>query len=106
MKFFSLGGFGKDARPRSGERRRNGGDGYDGPERRSGADRRGLTYGLKFRTQGSLAALEEWLDARFPGDYRLTIEGMSDDLRTKEVRAVFAREDQRAALKFYLAGNK
>jgi len=101
MKLFDL--FGKspdDKTPRSGDRRRAGSDAhYTGPERRIGADRRGLSYGLKFKTKRAVAPIEEWLDRYMPGQHRLTIEGMSDDLTTKDVRVVFATEEQRTTFR-------
>lgn len=103
MKFFSLGGDNKNRTPRGRDRRRAGSTvSYDGPERRSGVDRRGLIYGLKFKTERPVGPIEDWLDDNFPGDYRLSIEGISDDLHTKEVRAVFAHEDQRVTFKAFL----
>ena len=105
MKLFNLGGKSPDDKtPRSGDRRRAGSDAaYTGPERRQGPDRRGLAYGLKFKTKRAVGPIEEWLERYMPGDHRLTIEGMSDDLTTKEVRVVFATEEQRTTFKAALS---
>ena len=82
--------------------RRQGGE-HDGPERRSGTDQRGLAYGLKFKTVHPLAPLEDWLENTFPGEYRLIIEEISEDLAVKTVRAVFATDAQRVTFKAELS---
>jgi hypothetical protein len=101
MKLFNLGGKAPvDKTPREGDRRKAGSDrSYTGPERRQNADRRGLGYGLKFKTERAVGPIEDWLQANMPGLHRITIEGMSDDLYTKELRAVFASEDLREKFK-------
>ncbi len=105
MKLFNLGGKpSSDKTPRSGDRRKAGsGAHYTGPERRQGADRRGLGYGLKFKTERAVGPIEEWLDRYMADQHRLTIEGMSDDLTIKDVRVVFATEEQRATFKAALS---
>lgn len=107
MKFFSLGSSSGDKTPRTGERRTSEDDSRQGgPDRRAGADRRGLTYGLKFKTGRAVGPIEDWLEDNFPGEYRLTIEGMSDDLHTKEIRVVFADDDQRVTFKAFLTTSR
>lgn len=101
MKLFDLGGKpAEDKTPRTGDRRQGGSDtDYAGPDRRQGADRRGLGYGLRFQTERAVAPIEDWLERHMPAQHRLTVEGMSDDLRTKEIKVLFASADQREKFK-------
>ncbi|MEQ8322267.1 MAG: hypothetical protein RH946_18545 [Rhodospirillales bacterium] len=105
MKFFDLGRPAPEkSNPRDGDRRKTGSDAhYSGLDRRAGVDRRGLGFGLKFKTERAIGPIEDWLHEHMPHQHRLTIEGMSDDLTTKEVRVVFAREDQRVIFKAALS---
>lgn len=105
MKLFDLGRSSPDpSNPRKGDRRKAGSDEhYSGLERRTGVDRRGLGFGLKFKTDRAIGPIEDWLHEHMPQQHRLTIEGLSDDLTTKEVRVVFAQEDQRVLFKAALS---
>lgn len=105
MKLFNLGGKSpKDKTPRTGDRRTAGSDAnYKGPERRQDADRRGLGYGLRFKTERAVGPIEDWLQETMPEVHRITIEGMSDDLSTKELKAVFASEELRETFKAALS---
>lgn len=108
MKLFNLGGKPSgDKTPRKGDRRKAGSDAnYTGPERRRGVDRRGLGFGLRFKTERAVGPIEEWLDEHMPDQHRITIEGISEDLSVKDVRVVFASAEQRetfkAALSIYI----
>lgn len=76
---------------------------YAGVERRNGPDRRGLPYGISFETVRALGPLEDWLEDMMAGRYRLSIEGISEDLDSKNVRVMFAHEADREAFKAYVA---
>lgn len=88
------------------ERRKAKTSNFKGLERRAGPERRGLNYGLTFKTSAALAPLEEWLAENFPGQHRFTIEDMSEDLLVKHVRVLFTddadRQDFREYLRDYL----
>ncbi|MGJ3258048.1 MAG: hypothetical protein ACFE0S_00455 [Rhodospirillales bacterium] len=101
MRLFSLGGKSpEDKTPREGDRRKAGSEAdYKGKERRQDADRRGLAYGLRFKTERAVGPIEDWLQENMPNLHRITIEDMSDDFYTKELRAVFASEDLRETFK-------
>ncbi len=84
------------------DRRSTSGQSFKGLNRRNGADRRGLRFGLTFKTTEPLAPLEEWLAESFPDLHRFTIEDMSEDLSVKHVRVIFANETDRATFREYL----
>lgn len=100
MKLFNLGGKPKeDQTPREEERRHNESEAsYKGPDRRS-SERRGLGCGLKFKTERAVGPIEEWLHDNMPGDHHMSIEGISDDFYTKDIRVVFANAEQRTKFK-------
>ncbi|MDA8637418.1 hypothetical protein N9L49_02240 [Rhodospirillales bacterium] len=85
------------------DRRKQRNANYSGVERRKQPDRRGLPYGISFETFRALAPLEDWLEDMMAGRYRLSIEGISDDLDSKHVRVMFAHEADREAFKAYVA---
>ena len=92
---------------RSEENRRKAQQPYDGPDRRHGADRRGMSFGLRFTTGRRLSEIEEWLDANCSGGgYNLAIEDMSEDLGRKTVRVMFDRDEDRQRFRDYFAGKK
>lgn len=76
---------------------------YTGPERRKLPDRRGLSFGISFETFRALGPVEDWLEGMMAGRYRLSIDGISDDLDSKQVRVMFAHEADREAFKAYIA---
>ena len=100
MKLFDLGDGGNFGR--SGKERRQGSGGYEGKERRSGVDRRGLKFGLRFRTSWALAPLEDWLSETFPGQHQFQIEEISEDFTYKDVKVLFATDEQRNRFKAIL----
>ncbi|MBO6519922.1 MAG: hypothetical protein JJ900_03435 [Rhodospirillales bacterium] len=104
MKLFNLGGKPKeDQTPREDERRKDESDAsYKGPERRS-SERRGLGCGLKFRTERAVGPIEEWLHDNMPDDHYMSIEDISEDFYTKDIRVVFANAEQRTKFKEALA---
>lgn len=79
---------------------------YDGPDRRHGDDRRGLSFGLRFTTGRRLSVLEEWLDDNCGGGYHLAIEDMSEDLGRKTVRVMFSRDEDRQKFRLRFASKK
>lgn len=101
MKIFDFGKK-KGTEKRAEDRRKGSGD-YDGPERRSGRDRRGLKFALRFKIGRPLGPLEDWLAEHYPDEHRLHIEGISDDFHVKDVQVVFATADQRAGFRSVLA---
>lgn len=101
MKSFDLFRLGNSA-PRGPERRKSSKPDFKGLNRRAGADRRGLTYGLTFKTVAALAPLEEWLVENFPDQHRFTIEDMSEDLSVKHVRVLFTDDVDRQEFREYL----
>lgn len=102
MKLFEL-LFASTGRRRQDDRRKRRDPNYKGPERRKGPDRRGLSFGLTFETFRALGPVEDWLEGMMAGRYRLSIEGISDDLDSKQVRVMFAHEADREAFKAYIA---
>lgn len=101
MELFGLGK--KDGPDKRVGDRRQANSAHNGPEQRIGADPRGLLFGLKFKSAHPLGPLEDWLETTYPGEYRLTIEDISEDFAVKTVRAVFATDAQRAQFKLELA---
>lgn len=102
MNFFEL-LFSTPEERRRADRRKRQDKNYAGPERRKGPDRRGLPFGISFETFRALGPVEEWLETMMAGRYRMSIEGISDDLDIKKVKVVFAHEADREAFKAYIA---
>lgn len=75
---------------------------FKGVDRRNGVERSEFTCGLTFKTALAVGPIEDWLNDHFAGDYRLNLQGMSDDLRTKQIRIAFAMPFQRDAFKEFL----
>lgn len=105
MKPFELGSkkIAPGSDPRADERRKESKASFDGPDRRQGADRRGLKYGLKFKTSSAVGPIEDWLNDNFPGESHLAISGMSDDFAVKEIQVSFASADDRQNFKDFLS---
>lgn len=59
----------------------------------------GLRFGLKVSTNKSLEAMEGWLAGHCAGHWRLDIDGISPDLRTKTVAVLFQNEDDKLRFK-------
>jgi len=102
MNFFEL-LFSSPGTRRREDRRKQRDINYKGIDRRKGPDRRGLPYGISFETFRALAPLEEWLEEMMAGRYRMSIDGISDDLDSKSVSVMFAHEADREAFKAYVA---
>lgn len=88
---------------RRADRRKQRDPNHTAGERRKGPDRRGLPFGISFETFRALAPVEDWLEDMMAGRYRLSIDGISDDLDSKHVRVMFAHEADREAFKAYIA---
>lgn len=97
---------GPEHEPRTEIDRRKSDKPYDGPDRRHGGDRRGLSFGLRFTTGRRLSDLEEWLDDNCGGGYHLAIEDMSEDLGRKTVRVAFSRDEDRQKFRQHFAAPK
>lgn len=95
--------FSTPAERRRADRRKRRDPNFAGPDRRKGPDRRGLPFGISFETSRALAPVEDWLECMMAGRYRMSIEGISDDLDIKSVKVVFAHEADREAFKAYIA---
>lgn len=95
--------FSTPAERRRADRRKRRDPNFAGPDRRKGPDRRGLPFGISFETFRALGPVEDWLESMMAGRYRMSIEGISDDLDIKNVKVVFAHEADREAFKAYIA---
>lgn len=85
------------------DRRKQRSPNYSGPERRKTPDRRGLSYGISFETFRALGPVEDWLEDMMAGRYRMSVDGISDDLDSKQIRVMFAHEADREAFKAYIS---
>lgn len=59
-------------------------------ERRHGVDRRELQYVVKFKTPGSLVAMEDWLEQNCSHGWKLVLLDMDSELDRKEIQIMFA----------------
>jgi len=90
---------------RSGQDRRRGDDRRQNegtaakPERRAGErrqdERRKLVYSVRYSTHSALGTVENWLDVHCQGEWRIMLDGVTEDLTRKVVLIMFERDDER-----------
>ena len=61
--------------------------------------RRVSRLSLSFSTRGNIGSIEKWLRHHCVGEWNIVIEGMSSDLRGKELRVSFDRDEDRQRFK-------
>ena len=62
--------------------------------------RRGKSWlSLSFAMQGNIRSIESWLCNHCIGEWNIVIEGMARDLRSKEIRVNFDRDEDRQRFK-------
>lgn len=54
-----------------------------------------LPHGIKFKTSGSLVAMEAWLEANCLGRWSLVLTDVDDAIEQKEVQLRFANKDEK-----------
>jgi len=79
---------------------------FKGVDRRKGVGRSEFSCGLNFKTALAVGPIEDWLKDNFPDEYRISLQGVSDDLKTKKIRIAFAMPFQRDAFKEFLQGHR
>ncbi len=65
------------------------------PERRSRADRRGMTYNVRCKTTGAIITIENYLNARCEGKWNLRFQDMDNRLITKSLLVMFEQPSDR-----------
>ena len=80
---------------RRGERRDQDLDGFRGPERRRGPDRRQWTCGILYRTARPAAEIERWLERNASGRWQVMLEDVDDNLGMKVLKLMFENEDDK-----------
>ena len=65
------------------------------PERRSGADRRSMTYDVTCKTSGAITRIEDRLKERCEGKWNIRFQDMDNKLITKSLRIMFELESDR-----------
>ena len=78
------------------ERRQDAEPSTDG-ERRKGADRRGMRFGVLFRTTRSIDDIEDWLEGNCGDSWSISLEGIEEDLSSKTLRVLFMSEADKIA---------
>ena len=102
-----------DSTRRADEERRQSEESFEGgekrqePERRSGEERRGITYDFTCKTSGSIGIIEDWLDDNCEGEWKIILEGMDAGLVQKKLRVMFEYEEEREKFfKHYIKGEE
>lgn len=58
-----------------------------------------LHTGLKFKTSAPINVIEDWLEANCKGEWDVSIEAISTELKQKSIAVYFESEDDRDAFK-------
>lgn len=84
---------------RSGDDRRQNKGAAAEPERRADerrqGERRNLVYSVRYTTHSALGPVENWLDVHCQGEWRIVLDGVTEDLASKIVLIMFERDDER-----------
>ena len=63
-----------------------------------------LKYGVKFKTNNSLIAMQNWLEDNCGKKWSLAIIDIDDDIDQKEVKLLFADETDKSKFVAYYTG--
>lgn len=74
-------------------------------DRREASDRRGMRFGVIYKTVGSMTEIEDWLDDTCDGEWNLILQDMDDQLIQKTLRVMFEfEEDKKKFVELYARG--
>lgn len=74
-------------------------------DRRDSPDRRGMRFGVIYKTVGSMTEIEDWLDDTCDGEWNLILQDMDDQLVQKTLRVMFElEEDKKKFVELYARG--
>ena len=97
MKIFNVEKLTPSVERRTAEQRRQGPAPLPNGDRRKGADRRGMRFGVLFKTTRSIEDIEDWLEDNCESLWSVTLEGIDEDLSSKTLRILFMDEADKIA---------
>ena len=89
---------------RTGEERRHEPAPLPNGDRRKGADRRGMRFGVMFKTSRSTDDIEDWLEDNCEELWSVTLEGIDEDLSSKTLRVLFRSEADKVSFSRKFSG--